>query len=466
MKIVISPMTRSIGPGQLEVTVEGGQVVDARCCGTFFRGFELIMRGRDPRDAPYLTQRICGICCASHAVAAAEALDDLAGIQPTPDGQLVRNLLLGVVTLQNQIRHFYFLGLPDWVQGPDMHPFKPQYTKDLRLPRALNSRLVEHYFGAGDVTRVINEMEVILGGKVPHQHGIIGGGATVIPRPDIILDLRSKLQRVNRFISEKYLPDAHALAEHYSDYFEIGRRPENMMTYGMFPRTPGARDYRFPGAALIEGRIEEVDVREISESVRHSFFSDQPENGWKALSDTKPDPGRKGAYSWVKAPRYRGRAVETGPLVRLWVSGRYRRGVSTMDRILARAIEAEIIGGLMQEWLEQLEPGQPVYRRYELPEEGEGLGISGVPRGGLLHRVRVRGGRIDRYQVITPSAWHFSPRDGEGRPGPIEEALLGTPVANPKQPVEIGRVVRAFDPCMACATHLLTPGGNVQRFII
>lgn len=462
---MISPVTRANGPAWIEVTVSGGQVVEARCSGIFFRGFEAILRGRDPRDASYLTQRVCGICSTAHGVAAAFALEEAAGVQPPDNGNLLRNLILGADFLQNHIRHFYLLGLPDYVRMPFVPPHAPGYQKDFRLPEKINLDLVERYFQAADMSRMAHEMVTILGAKAPHQHGTIAGGSVVPPRADVLLDFTSKLKRVNRFIRGKMIPDAHVIAEAYPDYYEIGSRKANLLEYGLFPKTGEDRERYFPAGSVIDGEIEKVDLSSIRESVTHSWFREvtplHPSGG-----ETDPEPDKGGAYSWVKAPRYGGRVMEGGPLARLWITGEYRRGVSTMDRTVARTLEAGKIGRLMEEWILQLDPGRPVFSPYRVPENGEGVGLTGSMRGPLGHWVRIKDGRIEHYQIVTPTAWNFSPRDEAGNPGAIEEALTGIPIEDGNQPVEIGRVIRAFDVCFSCATHVVVLGKKVRKTVI
>ncbi|MCL6446700.1 MAG: nickel-dependent hydrogenase large subunit [Armatimonadetes bacterium] len=464
-KIMIGPVPRANNVVALEVTIENKKVVDARCTGVFFRGFELILRGRDPRDAPYLTLRICGICSSVHGTAAALALEDAAGVRPPKNGNLLRNLIHAADTLQNHIRHFYLFSLPDYVKGPDLGPFRPAYTTGCRLPPKDNDALVQHYFQALEISRLCHELVVLLGGKVPHTHGLLGGGGTVPPAADIIMGFSARLRKINDFIQNVMVPDTYLLAEAYKDYYEIGKRAPALLSYGHFPRGENDRERHFPPGAMVDGRPEKLDASLIREHLRFSWYAG--ESGLHpARGRTEPDREKEGAYSWVKAPRYNGRAMEGGPLARLWIRGDYRRGISTMDRLVARTLETELIGKLMEEWLGELEPGKPVFTPFNVPREAEGAGLTEAMRGPLGHWLRIEKGRIAHYQIVTPTAWNFSPRDDVGRPGPVEEALLGTPVENEMEPVEVGRVVRAFDVCSTCSTHVIVPGGPAKEMII
>uniref|UniRef100_A0A7C2IPX5 Hyaluronate lyase n=1 Tax=Ammonifex degensii TaxID=42838 RepID=A0A7C2IPX5_9THEO len=457
-QIIINPITRANNTGHVEVTIADGKVVDCRCSALFFRGFEIILRGRDPRDAPYFTQRICGICATAHATAAAFALEELAGVVPPKNGNLLRNLILGADFLQNHLRHFYLLELPDYVRGPDKPPFQPRYRRDYRLLPEAETTLREHYFEAADVSRVAHEVVTALGGKAPFPHGILAGGSTVPPDGAVILDLQAKLRVITRFVREKMVPDAQTIAAAYPEYYELGKRPLRLLGYGCFPVDPERKQFYLSGGVVEETGIRRVDRALIAEHLCHAYFEEQGKPQAPDTAVTRPDPGKPGAYSWIKAPRYEQKAFEGGPLARMWVAGRYRRGVSAMDRLLARVMESEMLCGLMERWLEKLEPGEPVFSTFDVPKTGEGLGLTDSMRGPLLHYLRLEGGRISRYEIITPSAWNFSPRDEGEQPGPAEEALVGTPIADPQEPIEVGRIIRSFDPCYACATHIIQKG--------
>jgi len=274
------------------------------------------------------------------------------------------------------------------------------------------------------------------------------------------------LETVLEYINGRLIPDAQLLARRYDDYFEIGRGYENLLAYGNF-QVPGKNsEFVMPFGVYSDGRIDKFNPERIREHVHYSWFvQDSPKH--PVEEETNPEPDKEGAYSWVKAPRYAGKPFETGPIAHLWMKGDYRRGISTMDRILARVMEAKIVGNMMKEWLKQLEPGKPIYRPYEMPDkEVEGVGYTGAMRGALAHWVRFKGNKIFHYQIVTPSAWVCSPRDAGGMRGPLEEALVGTPIADTDNPIEIGRVARSFDPCLACAVHLIKTDGSRQSLQI
>lgn len=460
---IISPVTRLNGFWRIDVNIENHQVVDAYSSGIFFRGIEKILQGRDPRDAEYLTQRICGICSTAHGLASSLALEDAVNIKPPRNGIIIRNLIFGADLLQNHIRHFYFLTIPDFVRGPDIPPFTPRYEVDYRLSKSESEQIYENYMESIRMSRAAHDMVTIFGGRIPHNHGILAGGATVTPNGDNIRMFLSMLSRVRNFIENKMMSDMEKVATTYDDYYKIGIGTGNLMAYGMFPHPDKKDDFYFKPGIIIDKKREKLDAKVITEHVKHSWYEAapplHPEKG-----ETEPDTDKKEAYSWVKAPRYKGHSVESGPLARLTLSGDYKGGYGTMDRIAARVMEAKIVSQMMKEWCHELEIGKPVFAPYDMPQDAEGIGMMEAMRGGLGHWMKVRAGRITHYQIITPSAWNCSPRDDQGRRGPVEEALVGTPIEDFDQPIEVGRVARSFDPCLACAAHMIDMKGR-EKYI-
>jgi hydrogenase large subunit len=155
-----------------------------------------------------------------------------------------------------------------------------------------------------------------------------------------------------------------------------------------------------------------------------------------------------------------------GPLARMWVNGDYQNGISVIDRVAARALEAQKIANAMDGWLTELVAGGPVYAESPIPQTATGIGLTEAPRGALGHWIAVEDSRISRYQVVSPTSWNASPRDDAGQMGPIEQALVGTPVADLDQPIELLRVVHSFDPCLACSVHMVRAGEGAKRFAV
>lgn len=463
--IRISPVTRINGFWNVEVEVDNGRVTDARSSGLIFRGLEKILQGRDPRDAVYLTERICGICSTAHGLAAAYAIENALDLEVPENATLIRNLTFGADLLQNHVRHFYLLSIVDFVEGLNVPPMVPRYKGGYRIPKNETEIIMQNYNEHFEIARKCHEMVAVFGAKIPHQHGIVAGGVTVHPDTSKIQKLLFMLDAVDKFITGKMLPDAERLAHYYADYYEIGRGHGNMLAYANFPTGPKQQKPVIPFGVVEKGRVEKFTEGRIIEYLKYAWYNGRPLSPEKG--ETNPDAYKEGGYSWVKAPRYKGKPFETGPLAHLWVKGDYTRGISTMDRIMARVLEAKMVAGLMKEWAVKLKQGQPIYSPFEFPDrEISGVGYHGAMRGALGHWVTIKNKRIDRYQIVTPSAWSCSPRDDNGVRGPVEEALIGTPVADPDNPIEIGRVVRAFDPCLACAIHVIRPGRSMGTFQI
>jgi hydrogenase large subunit len=461
--IAIDPVTRLEGHLKVEVTVDGppaGQrVVEARMMGTLFRGFEELLAGRDPWDAPYITQRVCGVCSIPHAMAAVLALDQAAG-QGIPDNaRILRNLVMGANFLHSHLLHFYHLALLDYVSGPDMAPWMPEWKVDRRMDPPANARLVEHYKTALRMIRLAQEMGAVFGGKLPHSPAFVPGGFTAAPTADQIRHFMKLGGELLGFIRSVYPEDVELLAAAYPEYSELGRGYGHLMALGGFESKAGGASKLFQRGLIRAGQaaVAPLEVSSITEQVTHCWYEAAPDNLPPASGQTKPAIPKAEAYSWIKAPRHQGTPFETGPLARMWINGQYRRGISTMDRHRARAAETKLIAEALLDWVQELVLGQPVFARNPTPANAQAAGLTEAPRGALGHWLRIEQGRIAHYQIITPTGWNGSPRDAAGQPGPMEQALLGVPVKDPAQPIEVLRVIHSFDPCLACAVHVMKP---------
>jgi hydrogenase large subunit len=313
------------------------------------------------------------------------------------------------------------------------------------------------------------------------------------------------------FVEQVYLPDLMAVASFYKDWGAIGGGLSNYMAYGDLP-TNGYADvakFKFPRGVIMNRNLAEVvpvdgkDVKQIEESIAHSWYEYQGGDGvalhpWQGetklkYSGPKPpyehlDVDKK--YSWLKTPRWKGNAMEVGPLARCLVA--YASGslevkelvdgalkqldvpvaalFSTLGRTAARGLETKLIARWAKEFYNQLlanikngdsrtfngEKWEPA----TWPAEAKGVGLSEAPRGALAHWIVIKDRKIENYQLVVPSTWNASPRDAKGQRSAYEAALIGTPVANPEHPLEILRTIHSFDPCLACAVHLYDEKGN------
>lgn len=470
----IDPVTRIEGHLKVEVkvdTVNGiQQVVDAFSKGTLFRGFEKLLEGRAPRDATLITQRICGVCPISHAMAASLTLDRAYGLSGDTANRtasrLLRNLVHGACYIESHILHFYLLSLPDYITGVPMAPWLPGWEVGRRFDPATVSRFTGNFVAAVAARRNAHEMGAIYGGKLPHSPAYLGGGGfTAIASDAGTLAFGAYLDQLITFIETKLISDAELLANLYSEYFLLGKGYGNLLAYGVFEQD-NADD---PALLLRRGRVADgssavqpVDVAEITEQIRYSWY-DGTDNQPPSVEDTLAQHPKGDAYSWLKAPRYGGVPYEVGPLARMTVNGDYTHGVSVMDRHLARAREAHRIALAMREWLEALISGQSAYTELPKPASATAMGLTEAPRGALGHWLQVTDSVVSHYQIITPTCWNLSPKDSAGQRGPLEQALMGLPVANVDKPIEVLRVIHSFDPCLDCATHVTRaePGAKV-----
>jgi Ni,Fe-hydrogenase I large subunit len=552
--IVVDPVTRIEGHLRIEAEVDGGKVNDAWSSSTMFRGIELILQGRDPRDAWVFTQRICGVCTTVHAIASIRSVENAIGAVPPPNARLLRNLIIAMQAVQDHVIHFYHLHALDWVDVVSALSADPAKTSSLaesisdwplsstkyfagvrdrlkafvergqlgpfanaywghpayKLPPEANLMAVAHYLEALEWQREVIKVHAILGGKNPHlQSFLVGGMATPVDpdkqaslNADTLAQIRSLINKAHDFVARVYIPDVLAVASFYKEWAGIGAGVGNYLVYGEYPEDDGPKPPLFFPSGVIRNRdltkIERFDPAQITEQVRHSWYeySGGDESALHPFQgETKPKYAgpappydrldTSGKYSWLKSPRYAGAPMEVGPLSRMLVaygSGHARvkelvglvlgkLGVgpealfSTLGRVAARAIETLVLAEKQGAWLDQLADNMA---RHDLrthdnskwdpsswPADASGVGFHEAPRGALGHWVHIKNGAIANYQCIVPSTWNAGPRDTAGLRGPYEEALLGTPVADPAKPVEILRTIHSFDPCLACGVHVL-----------
>jgi [NiFe] hydrogenase large subunit/hydrogenase large subunit len=552
--IVVDPVTRIEGHLRIEAEVDGGKVTDAWSSSTMFRGVEMILQGRDPRDAWVFTQRICGVCTTVHAIASIRAVENAIGAVPPPNARLLRNLIIAMQAVQDHVIHFYHLHALDWVDIVSALSADPAKTSSLaesisdwplssstyfagvrdrlkgfvdrgqlgpfanaywghpayKLPPEANLMAVAHYLEALDWQREVIKVHAILGGKNPHlQSFLVGGMATPVDpdkqaslNADTLASVRALIAKAHDFVARVYIPDVLAVASFYKDWAGYGAGVGNYLVYGEYPEGEGPNAPLFLPSGVIRNRdlakVERFEPSQITEQVSHSWYEyaggDQkglhPFDGETKPKYTGPKPPYdrldiNAKYSWLKSPRYAGLPMEVGPLSRMLVayaSGHVRVKelvgavlqklnvgpealFSTLGRVAARAIETLVLSEKQGDWLDQLAANMS---RHDLrthdnskwdpstwPAEASGAGFHEAPRGALGHWVHIRNGAIANYQCVVPSTWNAGPRDASNQRGPYEEALRGTPVADPTKPVEILRTIHSFDPCLACGVHVL-----------
>ncbi len=517
-RVVIDPVTRIEGHLRIEVAVDGGVVQDAWVSGGLYRGMEAVLVGREPTDAFYVAQRICGVCPVSHGHAATMAAESALKIAIPNNARIIRNIIEGAETLHSHVLWFYTLAALDYVDV--VAALSADVSKTLELAKAAGTRIadfgavqkrlrtfiqggqlsiftggwwghpayklppeldliaVAHYLEALDIQAEAAAVIATMGGKFPHFMTSLPGGTSWVPTEEKLDGILYRLDKIRSFITEAMIPDTFAIAPYYLDATKYGKGVGNFLAWGVFEAKGLAPAQRFlPPGVIADARLSvtQPDAEKILEYVDHSWYTPDsgtlnPRQGVTNGDFGSYDTATK--YSWVKAPRLDGKAMEVGPLARMLVA--YAEGVpevtaivgsalkqlgapgkpeillSLLGRVAARNLEAKVVADKMVAWaselLAALKGGDSSYFTESRAADGDGVGLWEAPRGALGHWMRVKGGKIDHYQVVTPSTWNMSPRDPDGRRGPLEEALVGIPVTDVTRPLEALRVVHSFDP--------------------
>jgi hydrogenase large subunit len=494
-KIEIYPLNRV--EGDLEISIELEDDVVARSAGTMYRGFENLMVDRAPLDGLVITPRICGICSTAHLYAAASALDMLFNVDVPRQAAWIRSVTAMAEMLQSDLRHAFLLFMPDFTD--------PAYQKE-----ALYADIVKRYASiegssvrqAIDETRRILEIISILGGQWPHSSFMVPGGVVSMPsttelnrcayllnnfkdwyerqvlgcslerwhavqtKADLISWLRESETHLNsdlgyyiRFATKTGL---HRIGKGHGNFISVGMpgleaEPER--------QTKAEQIFLTAGGFYADNQLNPMNQEDITEDVSHSWFagsgtSQHPYHGQSSPYATGSEDLR---YSWAKAPRYKGKPAETGPLAEMVISSNplfndfmQVDGPSAFLRELARLVRAAAIIPAVERCIDNaMSTSGQYYRDHGELENQLGHGLIEAPRGALGHWVNIKDNKISSYQIITPTAWNASPRDAEGVRGPLEEALIGTRVKNPENPLEVHHVVRSFDPCLVCTVHAI-----------
>ncbi|WP_216093672.1 nickel-dependent hydrogenase large subunit [Sporolituus thermophilus] len=401
----------------------------------------------------YMAQRICGICSTAHGAVASYLLDELYDNDIDENAQYLRNIMFAADFLQNHIRHFYFFGLPDFVIMPKQPPFVSQNCYDCRLDDEDNRRLAGHYIEAVKAAEKSHQILALFGGKAPHQHSFVHGGVAVSPTADKINQAVALNRDIHDFVQRYMIPDTELIARCYEDYYHIGKTPGRFLSFGLFRFGRKNDQVLWKAGVLDNGRLTQPELNLIQEDITKAWFERAK---WMEEGEVRPAPRKPGAYTWTKAVLYRGQHYEGGPLARMTINGFYRGGTSTMDRIVARSLETLFITELMEKWLHKLKPGKPPINQKKELVRSQAIAVTDAMRGALLHCAYVEGEQVEKYDIITPTAWNFSPKNNSGNRGPAENALVGTVIPSPELKYVIpGRIIRSFDPCISCATHFV-----------
>jgi hydrogenase large subunit len=452
-----------------------------------------------------------------HQLGSARALDAAFGAKVPWGGELIRNLVMGAQYIYDHVIHFYQLSALDYidimaiadyqgkdkellavkdkivgmVKSKDTYPLTPRYEPDaftVKDPDIVISA-VKHYLDALKMHAKARNMGAIWGGRTPHYQNIVVGGVTSLPDVNQVARFRSMLDEQAKFVNEVYIPDVLAFGTGPLwplATMGVGGGHYNYMSYGDFKKDAAGKNMVFP-AGIIMGlnpaniKVDAVDPGKITESVKYAWYKENkpvhPYNGEQVFNLDKKD-----AYSFVKAPRYNGKPVEVGPLARMIIA----KNPAVLDlvgkgakpgavaRHAARAVETKLVVDACYNWIDQLltemtKPGFKIHDtdHWDPPETGMGAGFSEPPRGALGHWIKIKDKKIENYQAVVPSTWNASPRCENGIRGQYEESLIGAPVPDTKNPVNVVRIIRSFDPCLACAVHIIDPQTNeIRKFVI
>jgi hydrogenase large subunit len=553
-RITIDPITRIEGHLRIDCEVDNGKVTKAWSSGQMWRGIEIILRDRDPRDAWIFTQRICGVCTTVHAIASVRAVENALALEVPLNAQYIRNMIVAAHGVHDHIVHFYHLAALDWVDivsalkgdpegaaklGASLSDYKANSVPNIRsvrdklqsfvnsgnlgvfasgywghpamkLPPDVNLLAATHYIQALEVQRTANKIVTILGAKTPHIQNLAVGGVANAINPDSqstltlerLYAIKALIDQLGDFIHNAMINDVAAVGALYADWTQYGAGITNYLSVPDFPLDTKGTKFELPGGYIPGGDLtkfqaitsyQDAYFRDgVQEAVKHSWYEYSGENAALHPFDGQTTPKYDdfhddGKYSWIKAPTFHGQRAQVGPLAN--VLGMYAAGHeptkrhltklvevaskvagtpiplsalhSTIGRIAARAVRCAVLHEALQnQWqllVDNIAKGDmKTFNRPVFPKgEQRGFGYHEAPRGVLSHWVVIKDGKIDNYQAVVPSTWNAGPRDHNDEPGPYEASLIDTPVADANLPLEVLRTVHSFDPCIACAVHMV-----------
>ncbi len=478
---IVGPFNRVEGDLEVQLEIRDNEVADAWVVTPLYRGYEQILQGKDPLDALVYVPRICGICSVAQSVAAARALAAVQGLTPPRNGELAANLILANENVADHLSHFYLFFMPDFAR--EVYRKEPWFAAAERRFKATRGTAVQTM-----LPRRAEFMHImgLLAGKWPHSLALQPGGTTRAIEAQERSRLLTILFAFRRFLEQTLFGDrleqiialdsaaalerwAHTAPPESSDLRHflhiaealqlegLGRAGDRFMSYGAYASAGG---HLFASGVWQEGAAT-LDPTAISEDISHSWMQMQDEPRHPFDGVTLPSPELADGYTWCKAPRLGGQVVEVGALARQVVNGHplirdlvAQSGGNVRNRVVARLLEMALVTVAMEEWAHALRPGEPFCHPGEMPDEAQGCGMIEAARGSLGHWLKVKKGRILNYQIIAPTTWNFSPRDRDGTPGALEQALRGAPLREGEQdPVAVQHIVRSFDPCMVCTVH-------------
>lgn len=496
LKRIEIPLNRVEGDLEIHLELEDGRVSDAWAVGSMYRGFENILMGRAPLDGLVITPRICGICSTSHLKAASKALDMVFNAAVPDNAKRVRNAAMMVEKIQNDVRHAFLLFNTDFTR--DVYQKFPQYQEAMRRYASLRGETTVQTISE---SKRILEIIAILGGQWPHSSFMVPGGVLSACGPNDLMQCRHLLNAFRNWYENRVLgcslerwleietgSELDAWLDESDDHLnsdlgffirfskmagldKIGRGYGHFISFGAFDmpeysvvKNPN-QEHLFPPGFAIKTRVQALHQEKIAEDVSFSWFEgyEGMRHPFGGLTNPMDAEREENKYSWCKAPRYNALPAETGPLAEMIVAGNplfvdlvETFGPSVYIRQLARIVRSTQLIPVLDQWLAEMAVNQDdFYTNYERKIYGQGFGLINAPRGALGHWVKIKNAKIEKYQIVTPTAWNASPRDSNGRRGPCEEALIGTEIMDMDHPVEVEHVIRSFDPCLVCTVHTI-----------
>ncbi|TBL80300.1 nickel-dependent hydrogenase large subunit [Paenibacillus thalictri] len=495
VKLNVSPLNRVEGDLEIKAHLEQNKVVQAEAMATMFRGIEVILRGKSPLDPLVITPRICGICGQAHLRAAVNALENAYRVAPTPNATLIRNICQATENVQSHATWFYALFAVDFVN--EKYAKSPFYEE---VKKRFAPFTGTSYTQAVKIRKRLLNVNAIFSGQWPHSSYMVPGGVTCSPYLTDITKTFAILKEFQQYVEtvilgcslerwlkirgkhelELWLKESEAHRNSDLGLFiqfgldvgldRLGVGPGKFLSSGVYEDFDNPRNYNveerscwLPAGYYDGGKTHAFDHLKVEEFIAHSFYKgyEGGRHPWEGVTDPNYTENDKEKYSFAKSPRYDGQVVEVGPLARMVVDHDplildllETFGPGVFIRAIARFQETARTIPKMFEWLQTVDLKQPFYSKPQAePEQARGVGLTEAARGSLMHWNVLETGKIANYQVITPTAWNVSPRDSMNQPGAIEQALLGTEVANMENPTELGSIVRSFDACLVCTVH-------------
>ena len=552
-RITVDPVTRIEGHLRVDCDIDQGKVTNAWSSGQMWRGIEVILKGRDPREAWLFAQRICGVCTTVHAMASVRSVENALQLEIPLNAQYIRNLIMTAHAMHDHIVHFYHLSALDWVDlvsalkadpneasriGESLSSWTGNSRKEMaavqerlktfvgsgqlgiyangywghpamKLSPEVNLLAAAHYLQALQIQRKANQIVTILGSKTPHiQNLAVGGVANPINlnEPNTLTmtqltQIKTLIDELGTFVNEVYMVDVAAIGAFYADWTAYGKGVTNYLCVPELPLDTKGTKFELPGGYISNGDLstftpisgfnDPAFAENVSESVKHAWYKgDANLHPYKGVTEPDyTDFQDNGKYSWVKAPTFKGKPAQVGPLANVLCMyaaghaptkkhlGRLISIVeslagtkiplealhSTIGRHAARAVRAgvlyESLNNQYNLLIENIGKGDtdtfnpPVFPK----GEQQGVGMHEAPRGVLSHWCVIKNGKLKNYQCVVPSTWNAGPRNEHDELGPYEASLIGNPVADPDRPLEVIRTIHSFDPCLACAIHMHDP---------